>query len=372
MSVYFKHNPAVFAVDKYYQIMMPCEKSCFLFVKIADKIYYDESNGIMCSRNKIHKVEVPACELEKAGEYTVCIRPIIVRKAYFSRTRKVVEKTYNFYPVPENNVRAYHIADAHNNIEEPVKAAEAFGDIDFLILNGDVIEDSSNPANFMNIYEISSRLTKGEKPVIFSRGNHDLRGNYAEKFAEYTPSHLGNTYYTFRLGNIWGILLDCGEDKTDDHPEYGFSVACHVFRERQTAFLKKVIDNKENEYEAEGIKHKLIISHNAFVHRYQPPFDIEQDIFAEWTRLLRENVKPGVMICGHAHELNIYYPENSEWNTNGSVCPVVIGSAIEKKKPVYFAGCGYIFNDKGIEIVFTDSNGEMLRKEQLHIGNKSS
>ena len=371
MSNYLKHTPAVFAVDKYYQIMMPCEKSCFFFVKVGDKIYYDESNGIMCSRNKIHKVEVPADELDKAKEYTVCIRPIIIRKAYFSKTKNVLEKTYKFTPVPENNIRAYHIADAHNKIEEPIKAAEAFGNIDFLILNGDVIEDSSNPKNFMNIFVICSRLTNGEKPVIFSRGNHDLRGNFAEKFAEYTPTHLGNTYYSFRLGNIWGILLDCGEDKNDDHEEYGHTVACHVFRERQTSFLKKIIENKENEYEANGVKHKLVISHNAFVHSYQPPFDIEQDIFSEWSKLLRENVKPEVMICGHAHELNIYQPEDSEWNTNGSICPVVIGSTIEKKEPVYFAGCGYVFNDKNVEIVFTDSNGETLRKEQLPLENNS-
>ena len=219
----------------------------------------------------------------------------------------------------------------------------------------------------MNIYEICSRLTKGEKPTIFSRGNHDLRGNFAEKFVDYTPTHLGNTYYSFRLGNIWGILLDCGEDKNDDHPEYGFTVACHGFRERQTEFLEKIIENKENEYKAEGIKHKLVISHNAFVHRYQSPFDIEQDVFAEWSKLLKENVKPEIMICGHAHELNIYHPENTDWNTNGSICPVVIGSTVKKKKTVYFAGCGYIFNDKNIEIVFTDSNGETLRKEQLFV-----
>ncbi len=367
MINFFKHDPAIFAVDKYYQIMMPCEKSCFFFVKVGDKFYYDESNGIMCSRNKIHRVNVPADELNTAKEYTVCIRPIIIRKAYFSKTKSVLEKTYKFYPVPETNARAYHIADAHNNIEEPVKAAETFGNIDFLILNGDVIEDSSNPSKFMNIYEICSRLTKGEKPSIFSRGNHDLRGNYAEKFADYTPVHFGNTYYSFRLGNIWGILLDCGEDKPDDHPEYGFTVACHIFRERQTEFLEKIIENKENEYEAKGIRHRLVISHNAFTHRYQPPFDIEQDIFARWSELLRENVKPDVMICGHAHELNIYHPENTDWNTNGSICPVVIGSKIEKQNPVYFAGCGYIFNDDKIEVVFTDCNGETLRKETIPV-----
>ena len=169
---------------------------------------------------------------------------------------------YKFYPIPENNIRAYHIADAHNNIKEPIKAAETFGNIDFLILNGDVIEDSSSPKNFMNIYVIGSRLTKGEKPIIFSRGNHDLRGNFAEKFAEYTPTHQGNTYYSFRIGNIWGILLDCGEDKNDDHEEYGHTIACHVFRERQSDFLKNIIKNKESEYEAEGVKHKLVISHN--------------------------------------------------------------------------------------------------------------
>ena len=85
MNGYFKHAPAVFAVNKNYQIMMTCEKSGLFFVRVGGKYYYDESNGIMCSRNKVHKVEVPADELDKAKEYTVCIRPLIRRKAYFSK-----------------------------------------------------------------------------------------------------------------------------------------------------------------------------------------------------------------------------------------------------------------------------------------------
>lgn len=102
MSEYFKLDPAVFAVDKYYQIMMPCEKACLFFVKIGDKCYYDESNGIMRSRNKIHRVEVPVKELDEAKEYTVCIRPIIERKPYFTETEEILEKSYKFYPIPEN------------------------------------------------------------------------------------------------------------------------------------------------------------------------------------------------------------------------------------------------------------------------------
>ena len=365
MNDYFKLKPAVFAVDKHYQIMMHCNKACLFFVKVGDKYYYDESNGIMRSKNEIHRVSIPMKELNEAKKYTVCIRPIIKRMPYFTKTRKVQERTYKFIPIPENNIRGYHISDAHNLIDEPVKAAEVFGVIDFLILNGDVINHSGDPSKFINIYKICSQLMKGEKPAVFSRGNHDLRGNFAEKFADYTPVHLGNTYYTFRIGSIWGILLDCGEDKPDNHPEYGFTVACHGFRKRQTEFLKKIIENKENEYEADGVNHKLVISHNPFTHQIEPPFDIEKDIFSEWTKLLREKIKPDIMICGHTHDLDVYYPENTEWNTNGSVCPVVTGGTVKKGAKKYFAGCGYIFNDNEIKVIFTDSNGNKLKEKAI-------
>jgi hypothetical protein len=186
-------------------------------------------------------------ELDRAKKYTVCIRPLLHRKPYFTTTAPLETFTFPFMPVPERNIRAYHISDAHNRIDGPVAAARAFGEFDFLILNGDIIDHSGDPSKFDNIYRICAELTGGSKPVVFSRGNHDMRGNYAEKFAEYTPNCNGNTYYTFRLGPIWGILMDCGEDKMDACEEYGHTVACHAFRRRQTAFLKRVIADCKNE-----------------------------------------------------------------------------------------------------------------------------
>ena len=354
-----KTAPAVFAVGEEYQIMVPVEKESLFWVRVGDKTYYDAANGIMNSLSEIHRVTVPMCELDREKAYTVCVKGIIDRKPYFPLTEEVLEKTYSFRPVPETNIKAYHISDAHNRIEEPLRAANAFGALDLLILNGDVIDHSGDPSKFSNIYEICSRLTGGEVPVVFSRGNHDMRGRYAEKFAEYTPNRFGYTYYSFRLNTLWGLLVDCGEDKPDDCAEYGYTVACHAFREKQTAYIEGLVRDAEREYAAPGVKTRLVIAHNPFTERLEPPFDIEEDIYRKWCALLREEIKPQLMLCGHTHETTVRYPGCKD-DTYGQACPVVIGG---RPGEGYFAGCGYIFKEDGAEVVFTDSTGACLKTE---------
>ncbi len=356
-----KTAPAVFAVGNDYQIMFEIEQPTLVSVKIGDEQYFDESNGIMNTLSSLHRVTVPMDLLNKEKKYTLHLRPLIERRPYFSETGEPVEISYDFKPVPENNIRAYHLADTHNRIETPVMAAKAFGDIDFLILNGDILDHSGDPSKFQNIYIICSEITGGNIPVVFSRGNHDLRGNYAEKFADYTPSQNRNTYYTFRLGSVWGILLDCAEDKDDTHPEYGFTVACHQFRARQTEYLKSVIANADKEYNAKGVKTKLVISHNPFTEELPAPFNIEKEIFTEWATLLGEYVKPHAMISGHYHRNFIRYPGENEYIKRP--CPIVVGSIPSDDN---FIGCGYIFSDEKIEVVFSDKNGEISDKVTLN------
>lgn len=357
-----KMTPAVFAVGQDYEILLPVEEPSLFWVRVGEETYYDASNGVMNTLSKIHRVTVPMEALDRAGEYTVCIKPVIERKPYFTETGKAVERTFPFHPVPDNNIRAYHISDAHNLTAEPIRAARAFGKIDFLILNGDVIDHSGDPGKFANIYEICAELTDGSIPVVFSRGNHDMRGNFAEKFAEYTPNRDENTYYSFRLGSIWGVVLDCGEDKADSHPEYGFTVACHPFRVRQTAFLKSLIANASGEYEGEGVKTRLVISHTPFTQKNEGPFDIEEDIYREWCRLLGEHIKPDLMICGHTHEAEVRHPGN-EKDAYGQPCPLVVASGYDGK--TYWTGCGFTFGDGRAEAALTDSEGKKLKKWEI-------
>ena len=360
-----KTAPAIFAVADTYQILVPLTAPALVWVRVGDEEYYDESNGIMRSLSELHRISVPMAALDAAGGYTLYLRPLIERKPYYTTSKPPIGYRYNFRPVPETGARIYHISDSHNRIDEPVAAAEAFiaehGPLDLLILNGDVINHSGDPTKFANIYEICARLTNGEIPTVFSRGNHDMRGNYAEQFAEYTPNHLGRTYYTFRVGSIWGILLDCAEDKPDDHPEYGWTVCCHHFRLRQTAFLKEVIANAEKEYAAPGIKTRFVVAHNPFSQKLNPPFDIEQETFAEWCRLLREHVKPDLMICGHVHRLEVR-PIGHTSDHYGQPCPVITGGKPGKDE---FYGCGIVVEDDKFTVAFTNNRGETTETTEL-------
>lgn len=355
----FEFSPVVFAVKNTYQIMVRCNRQCMLWVKINGKCYFDHSNGILRSETDVYRMTVPMKELDAAKSYTVCARELIERKPYFSETKDVLEYTFNFTPVSGKTIRTYHISDTHNQTEEPINACKAFGEIDFLILNGDIPDHSGEVKNFDKIYKICSDITKGEIPVVYSRGNHDMRGVCAEKLADYTPTDGGKSYYTFRLGNIWGIVLDAGEDKPDASVEYGNTICCHAFREEETEFLKEVIKN--GEFNESGIEHKLVISHHPYFYRpSEELFIIEEDIYTEWCRLIKENIKPELTIHGHLHRLEIHRP-GGNIDFYGQPCTAILGADTNYED--YFAGCGIILSENEPEFVFTDNKGKVSKPQ---------
>ena len=358
MNKMLKYSPTVFAVENDYKIFIPVTSSCVMWVKVGDECYYDHSNGVLRSSVAMHKVAVPRDELDKAGKYTVCFREMIERKPYFSVTSDVYEEEFDFNPLPDGTFRAYHISDAHGAVTAPVNSALAFekkyGRIDLLILNGDVIDHSGDIGNFDAIFEICSLISKGSIPVIFSRGNHDTRGEFAENIADYTPTRAGYSYFSFNLGTLWGLVLDCGEDKLDTNAEYGNTNCCHAFRIEETKYINDLVKRKSEEYEKDGITRKIVIAHSPFSRKFEFPFDIEDDIYTEWCTALRKEIKPDVMISGHTHSIEIL-PLGDERHVHGCPCPVVVGGKPDKKNGKHY-GCGLIFTDNGLTAVFNQGD----------------
>ena len=366
-----KCTPAVFAVKDDYQIMAMARSELLFWVTVDGENYYDHSNGIIRSSTRMHRVNVPVEKLDAAGEYTVNYRRIIDRKPYFPTTEDTVSQTFEFRGLPkEGPIRMYHLSDTHGRFTLPSKASTYFGDdLDLFILNGDIPDHSGDIKNFDLIYELCEAATGGARPCIFSRGNHDTRGFFAENIAEYTPTEEGRSYFTFRLGRVWGIVMDCGEDKTDDHAEYGGTVACHQFRREETRYLEKVIKHPEEEYDAEGVEYRLVIVHNPFSYTICHPFDIEQPLFKHWLDLLGDNARPQVMISGHLH--GTFVSEiGGKIDSKGQICPVIVGSRDildENRKKVSFLGCAMTIDGDKMKVEFTNSEHECLESQTIDL-----
>lgn len=362
-----KCHPTVCAVNNDYQIMILPETDMLISVKVGDNIYYNHNNGIRVSSACVQRVIVPSKELDKHKKYSVLCRKMLERKPYRSVTEDEYELEYNFRPLEKTeNINIYHLADVHGAEKEAIGAAKFLNiDYDLLVLNGDLSSHSDSVDAVTIVYRLASDITKGEIPCVVSRGNHDLRGKYAENLHEFMPGDNGKSYYTFKIGCIWGILVDTGEDKPDDNIEYGNTICCSNFRVEQEKMIKQVIANAEKEYEQEDVKYKIVVSHVPFPFKFEPPFDIEEEMYTKWCRLLEDNIKPDLMLCGHLHKTFVS-EKGSEHDAYGQPCTIVLGSDMQLADDWTATFTGMYMNlSKGNAKITFNTNTEVTGKEEI-------
>lgn len=113
---------------------------------------------------------------------------------------------------------------------------------DFLVWNGDLSNNINKVEVIPGIYvrPPGADLAQGP-PILFSRGNHDVRGTWANKVTDYTASPTGRPFYAFRSGPLAVVVLDTGEDKPDRHPSFGGTAAFEPLIQEQKQWLAQVL-----------------------------------------------------------------------------------------------------------------------------------
>lgn len=361
MSTVLKTSPAVFVVGNEYQIMVPVNVKSRMYVEIGDKKYFDHINGVLRWSGDIHKVSVPQKELDEARKYTVVIDEVELKTPGEEPIHKINHKfDFCFYPAyNKDKLKLAFISDTHGNIDAPIKVGN-FCDIDILVMAGDISSYYEEHECLFDLFKICDGITHGEKPIINARGNHDLRGEFAEKVCDYIPTENGKTYYTFSVGNVTGVVLDCGEDKVDEHIEYSGAISCHAFREEETLFLEKIAENNWDNQ-----KLRLIISHDPFMTRHPAPFDIEEEIYNKWTHIISEKIKPHFMLSGHEHALRINRM-GGKYDSRRQPCDVLVGADPRKNYDMYVGSILTIKKDE-ILVQFVGENEEILMEETVKL-----
>lgn len=355
MNEHLQYHPVVFAVEKDYQILFLTTTDGIGWIEVDGVRYTDEECGLL-HYGKMHKIPVDGAALDKAGAYTVVFVEYQTKPVYFPKGEEVIREVYPFTPVTGNKIHLFQFADTHGAVDVPLenfhRYEDTYGKIDLLCLNGDINDSSASVKHFEVSFALASGAVSGTKPVIYSRGNHDTRGAASELLPGYSPTAFRGgrreTFWSFRQGGLLGLVLDCGEDKYDTNVEYGGTIQFTTFRERETAYLKKMIAEKASEYEAEGVTRKVAFCHVPFVETFEHPFDVASDVYQGWADLLSE-MGIDLLLCGHMHRC--YQIEPHAEGRKDAAFPVFVSSCPVQKdetgKP-YYTGAALEMDESGI------------------------
>ncbi len=310
----FTYEPVVYAVEDTYQIVFSTNHSATAWVEIGGEKYYDLFAGSMKSEDTVHKITVPQEKLDEAKGYSIHAEKMIYRGPFGGFKGKEISKSYNFRPVDSSDGLVYYtITDAHHALKGVSDAAKSVDGLDFLVILGDSVGmvEYEKDVQFSNL--IAHDVTKGEIPVVYARGNHEIKGDYAEQLYKYVGSKNESFYYWFTLSDVFGITLDLGEDHDEGWWEYYGTDKFALYYNEQTEFLKQLVAEKPYE----GYSYTLVACHIPiqFVNSRKDHVEVK----AAWTELLNQ-IEPDLAVYGHQHDL---YPfldgQDTMYNDKGKL-----------------------------------------------------
>jgi acid phosphatase type 7 len=138
------------------------------------------------------------------------------------------------------------------------------------------------------------------KPLLFARGNHELRGPFARQLAGYVPTPEGRYYYARAMGPVHLLVLDSAEDKPDDTNVYAQLNRTVPYREDELAWLRAHT----------GADKHFASAPFRVVAMHQGDWGWLPDNGAAWTALANQS-GVDLVIAGHDHAFSYQPPDKA-------------------------------------------------------------
>lgn len=274
--------------------------------------------GVMVANNKINRVRLTDLQPGTKYYYRVVSQEITRYSSYYKEFGDTVRsdiKTFTTWNDDMKDFRVIVYNDIHSNMDMFMKLHSLVDNkpYDLVIFNGDCFDDVEVESDIVDrLLTYTPRIKSDEIPSIFIRGNHETRGEYSLHLWDYLGRMHDRSYSAFSLGDTRFVLLDCGEDKPDDHWVYYDMNDYTQHRIHQAEFLKEEVQSTS----FKNAKRRILIHHI-------PIFGVKPDSFSPcsdlWIPVLKD-VPFDISLNGHTHRYRVI--EKGEAANN---FPVIIG-----------------------------------------------
>ena len=290
-------------------------------------------DGQVVCNNYLHKIRIDGLQPGQKYYYRVCSQEILLYQAYKKVFGNTAQSAFSEFTLPTTDTDSF-TAVVFNDLHQHTQTFRALCqqiknvNYDFVVFNGDCVDD---PVDHNQATSFISELTEGvcgdRIPTFFMRGNHEIRNAYSIGLRDHYDYVGDRTYGSFNWGDTRIVMLDCGEDKPDDHWVYYGLNDFTQLRNEQVDFLKKELSSKE--FKKAG---KRVLIHHIPLYGNDG-----KNLCANlWTKLL-EKAPFNISLNAHTHKY-AYHPKGELGNNY----PVIIGGGykmdgatvmiLEKKK----------------------------------------
>ena len=214
------------------------------------------------------------------------------------------KKPYEFktYPAKPREITFLVLNDIHERpqfMKELCKNVD-LKKLDFVLLNGDMSNRIRSQKHIMDAYlDTCVSMFATDIPLFFNRGNHELRGEFADYLNRYFPTNNGKYYRLQHVAGVDFLFIDSGEDKPDADLEYCGIVECDQYREEQERWLRSLQEEKKIR------KYPIVVfSHMPpTLKNWHGPLHMQETLTPELNKM---NVS--VMLSGHLHRFDYQEP----------------------------------------------------------------
>ena len=232
--------------------------------------------------------------------YRVCVVDLLMKHAYEFHTGDTLRTPFYQFRTPEEKSTDFTCVvfnDLHANQATYDFLRDTLQQVgikpDFVIFNGDCLPEPYDREHAMRmIHNLADPINGAETPIFFIRGNHEIRNYYSAGMHRLIGYPNDKTYGGINWGDTRFMVLDCGEDKADDHKEYaGFNDFTQL-RAEETEFIKQELKSQA----FKKAKRRILIGHIPVFgndDKYQPCRDA-------WAPLLKQQPF-SVAIFAHTH-----------------------------------------------------------------------
>lgn len=267
---------------------------------------------------KHHKVRLENLHPGTKYFYRICSREVLQYDPYKKDFGEIEHsKTFSFI-LPEKDKEDF-TALIFNDLHKKQRALKVLMDqvadidYDFVFYNGDCLDDPMTQDEALDFISYSNQqVNAAEKPFFYLRGNHEIRGAFSVGLNKIIDYVGGQTFGAFNWGDTRFVMLDCGEDKPDDHWVYYGLNNFDKLRKDQKDFLEKERKNKDF----------VKASKRVLIHHI-PIYGLRKDSYSPCTKLWSDELnqsKISLALNGHTHRF-AYHKANKEKHRY----PIVIG-----------------------------------------------